>query len=537
MKEIFLLLRIRFLSLFASMVNSEKNKKRGTGTFILMGLLFLFVFALFAFISFGVFATMAFALLAMEGDFSFYFALAAVASLALSLFGSVFATQGELYGAKDNELLLSMPLHPSSVFISRLLLLYLLDVLMGAVIVLPAAAAYFLFVGFSPVTLFAILFYFFLLSLVSLAISCFLGWLVTLITARVKHKNILSTVTMVVFFLLYMALMMGMEDGLLYLEENMGDFVLTLTPYLTVFNWVGHVIVYGDALQGLFFILLSLAIILPVAFFLIRTYTSILTAGRSTARYEYKEKKVKSARPIAALVRKDVARFFGSASYMMNAGIGIIFLPVIVGFLLFSGGETLAALREIEGAEFIFSLLPALVADAFVFMSSMVIISAPAVSLEAKTIDLLKSLPMGGRDILLAKAYAHIVLASPVVVLSALLAGIAIGASFLDTLALILLPLVANAFSAFLGVTFGVIFPKFNYVNEATAIKSGAAVTLTMFSMMGVSLVSAVPPVVLVLLGLPAWVPMLGMTGLLGLGCYLLVRYLGRGGTHRFAAL
>jgi ABC-2 type transport system permease protein len=39
----------------------------------------------------------------------FYFALAGIISFALSFVGSVFATQTQIYDARDNELLLSMP--------------------------------------------------------------------------------------------------------------------------------------------------------------------------------------------------------------------------------------------------------------------------------------------------------------------------------------------------------------------------------------------------------------------------------------------
>lgn len=536
MREILILLRIRFLSLFASLARSSKNKKTKAVGIVAVALLFLFVFLVFGILFFSVFAVMAMAMVDTGADFSFYFALAAVMALLLSLFGSVFATQGELYGAKDNELLLSMPLRPSSVFISRLLLLFLIDLLMGGIVILPAALAYMLFVDLAFLPILAFLLLSLLLSVAALAVSCLLGWLVTLVTARIKHKNILSLVTMVLFFVAYMAVMMTLSESMEHIEENIGAIISSVSPYLTAFSWMGSAIVHGDLLAGLAFCGVCLALILPAAFFLIRTYPAILTMGRATARYEYRERAVKSTKPLYAIMRNDIRRFLGNATYMMNAGIGLIFYLIVPVLLLSSRGE-LIPLLEGELGEIFGTVLPASVIMMLLFFSSTVIISAPSVSLEAKTVWLLKSLPLGGGDILCAKAYAHALLVAPFAAVGGLLCAIALECSVPNALALILLPVAANIFCAFLGVVFGLLFPKFDYITEAAAIKSGAAVLFTMLIMMAVSIATGLPLILLALIGLPMFIPAAVFTLLLLLGAFLLRLYLRRGGARRFARL
>ena len=56
-----------------------------------------------------------------------YFALAGLSCIAISVVGSIFATQSYLYEAKDNELLLSMPIPVSYILASRLLALLVLE--------------------------------------------------------------------------------------------------------------------------------------------------------------------------------------------------------------------------------------------------------------------------------------------------------------------------------------------------------------------------------------------------------------------------
>ena len=106
------LLRVRFRALFHSMLRQSRQKRRhGTGMTVLFILLFAYVGVVFC----GMFALM-FSKLApayhTAGLDWLYFATAGLMALGLSVFGSVFATQSEIYDAKDNGLLLSMPIPP-----------------------------------------------------------------------------------------------------------------------------------------------------------------------------------------------------------------------------------------------------------------------------------------------------------------------------------------------------------------------------------------------------------------------------------------
>ena len=113
------LLRVRFRALFHSMLRQSRQKRRhGTGMTVLFILLFAYVGVVFC----GMFALM-FSKLApayhTAGLDWLYFATAGLMALGLSVFGSVFATQSPIYDAKDNGLLLSMPIPPRTILLSR----------------------------------------------------------------------------------------------------------------------------------------------------------------------------------------------------------------------------------------------------------------------------------------------------------------------------------------------------------------------------------------------------------------------------------
>ena len=63
-----------------------------------------------------------------------YFALAGILAVVLAVVGSVFLTQATLYEAKDNELLLSLPIPPSKILLARMLSLYVQNFLFGGLV-------------------------------------------------------------------------------------------------------------------------------------------------------------------------------------------------------------------------------------------------------------------------------------------------------------------------------------------------------------------------------------------------------------------
>ena len=71
-----------------------------------------------------------------------YMLIMAAVSVALGTFGSVFNTYASLYLAKDNDLLLSMPIPVSVLLTSRLLGVYLMGLLYSGIVILPAVIVY-----------------------------------------------------------------------------------------------------------------------------------------------------------------------------------------------------------------------------------------------------------------------------------------------------------------------------------------------------------------------------------------------------------
>ena len=536
MKQIFLLLGIRFRALAAAMLQGDKKKKAtGIGALILLAFLFGILFLSFGLTFFSFFVVMREAAATAGTDTSLYLSLAAALTLGICLFGSTFTAQSELYQPKDTEFLLSMPLRPSAIFASRLLLLVILNVLYGSVVALPAFLVYCLY-DFTLWGVILFVFYFVLILFVALAISCLLGWLIALISSRIKRKNLMTMVFSLAFFVIYMVAMSSMGTLVEEMDENILGFTAAASPYLVIFAPVGAAILGTDVLSPILFAVISIAAIALVAAVLIRSYITILTANRGGVQYTYREKKAKQSSAFWTLVRRELHGFLGMPMYMLNAGMGLIMTP-IVAVILFSSRADFAFLADPELA-FLAPMLPALIAGASVFLASTVTISASSISLEAKTLWMLKSMPLSPRTVLLAKAAFHALLSAPFFLLFSILAAITFSVGPMDFLFLLLLPQAATLFCALFDATVGFLLPKFDWTNPTVAVKSGAAVLISMLGTMLIGLVSSFVAILPCLFGLPSWLGPMAMTLLLLGGAFGFYAYLSsRAAERRFLRL
>ena len=132
--------------------NAKTNKKRSTAGIIAYILLFA---ALMIGLG-GMFTELSVSLcapLTQAGMGWLYFALMSLLAIFLGAFGSVFNTYSGLYFAKDNDLLLSLPIPVRTLMASRLLTVYLMGLMYSAVVILPAVIVYWVTVSAAPMLL------------------------------------------------------------------------------------------------------------------------------------------------------------------------------------------------------------------------------------------------------------------------------------------------------------------------------------------------------------------------------------------------
>lgn len=218
-----------------------------------------------------------------------YFALMALLATLLGAFGSVFNTYSGLYLAKDNDLLLSMPIPVNTLMASRLLGVYLMGLMYSGVVMLPAVIVYWVATPAPTAAVIGGVLLVFLLSVFVLALSCVLGWLVAKISQKLKNKSFITVVLSLVFFGAYYFFYFKAEDLLQELLRSAAVYGARIKGAAYPLYLLGRVGT-GDITAMLTVSAVILALFAALWVLLRRSFIRIATATGQSAKRAYRER-------------------------------------------------------------------------------------------------------------------------------------------------------------------------------------------------------------------------------------------------------
>ena len=481
------LLKKEFMALTSGITTDRrKGKKRSKAGIIGMGLLFLLIYLSVgaAFMGFSA----AFSVILPERLWLFM-AMSGLSALIISIIGSVFMTYSMLYKAKDNDLLLSLPIPPGKLLLSKIASLYIMSVLFSALAILPALITYWTGGYGSPSAasvVFSIL-SIFLVALLGTALACILGWLVALVVGLFPKKNALTVIATLVFLGAYYFFYFRINTILRNMLANIDVIEGRVSGYIYPFYKMGKGCA-GDVGSFLIFAVICIAVFAIVCYVLSRTFFKIATRTEKTRTVEYKEKRTEAQSVPKALLKKEFKHFLGSPAYLLNCSMGTLFIVVAAVAMIIKRADIVALLDMLkEQLGGVLSGFPIsgyvmlVVAALLCFFSCSNDLTAPSISLDAKTLWLSKSLPVDPMQIFDAKRKMHLLLTViPCLVFLAACAWV----FKMDTMSIVycgVLMILFTYFFADLGLVLGLRFPNLNWTNETMAVKQGTAVVLAIF--------------------------------------------------------
>jgi len=510
--------------------SGKRGKRRSKGMLLLYGLLFLYVGAAVVF-QFAFLMSRLCGPLGNAGLGWLYFAIAGMVATAVAVVLGMFLVQSQLFEARDNEFLLSMPIPVPKILLCRLAPLYVQNFLVEALVLIPAAAVYGAEFGFSVLSaaLFGGLLFF--TPLLGLALTCILGWLTALVSSRTRWKSLVTVLLSLTFLAAYFTLYLRLNEYLGLILQNsrvIGDKVRIAFYPFTLLGRAAE----GNAGAFFLFVLLALGLFAAVCLALAKSFRRIAAGGRG-GRAKYREKPVKLRSTGRALLRKEGRRFWKTPVYLLNCGLGTVFLLVLGAAAVIKKEEALMLLGQVPLPR---ELLPLSACGAVSLMASTNLASAPSISLEGDTLWLLRSLPVSGWQILWGKLRFHLRVTAP----AALLCGLAMDWVLAPTpVAAVLLPVIPALFvllSGELGLLYTLRFPYLDWSTETAAVKQSPAVALALCS--GWGLIAAFAGLYFLTGRIMSPEMFLLLAGvLLAAACLALLRLLKTWGVKRFSEL
>ena len=490
-KMILRLVKLNFSALFAGIFRGYRKKKKTKPiTVILVGLLIIYIVGALG-VMFGTMFYMICAPMFQMGIGWLYFAMAGLLVFALCFVGSIFMVQSQIFSEKDNELLLSMPIKPPAILAGRLVALVIIEYLYAALIIIPVFVVLIITGYISSVPALGIVFYFaaaLLTPLVALAAGCLVGWVVAMISSKMHNRNLPTLILSLVFLAVYFWFCTQMMNNVNTLIANGAEIAEALRRSVFPAYHLGTAIADGNALSFLIFAACAIVPFVLLCYLLSISFVKLATANRVARKVKYREKALRASGARFALLKRELMHLWALPMYILNSMLGAVATVVLAIVLIARPGVLLDPLRQFTALfpGFDMGIAGAIIISALAAINT---VSAPSVSLEGKSLWIVKSLPVRARDVLLAKVGMHIAACGA----PALLAGIAcIAALPMNGIAqpalTFVLPLSITVMFSLLGVTLNLTFPRLDWINPIQPVKQGASCMLTMFG--GMALVA-----------------------------------------------
>lgn len=462
----------------------------------------------------------------------FYFALIGLTVFLFTFMGSVFSTQSIIFNAKDNELLLSMPIPTFYILSSRVILLFILDLFYALVLAIPAIGLYFYQYGFSLKMLAVYIICILLTVVFSAAVTSFFGWLLALISSKMRKGTLFQTLFSILFLAAYMLVFANLQNYITLIVSNGTQIADAFRKYLPVFRFFGTAVSGSEILS---LAALAVCALIPFALsclLISKSFIKITTSKKADKKKKYVEKELSVSSAKVALLRKEISRFFSLPMYILNCGTGIIFMLFFSAFILFKGNDMLYAFSYSASMDFE-SAVPVILCIVFGFCAGMCNSSAVSISLEGSKINVIRSMPIKSDDFFFAKYVSNLIIGSPILMLSVFLSSVGLKIAFADSVSVAVASFAFFALSNFINLFCNTALPRFAWSSEIVVIKQGISVLAAMLTNLATCAI-LFSPYFIMAERISASIYLWAVSGISLIVCIIFIRYFKTGGKTRF---
>ncbi|MEG0711098.1 MAG: hypothetical protein RR448_02500 [Niameybacter sp.] len=394
---------------------------------------------------------------------------------------TIYKVSGTLFGVKDYDTLMALPIPTSYIVASRMIWLYSMNFLFLCVIMLPAGVLYSVMVEGSLIFWVKYIISLICVPLIPIIAGAVIGTIITAIASRFRHTSIVSIIiSMLVVVAIFAATgtIGQVSENLLehvdLLGEMMQSFIQKVYPLALVYG-VG---VCGNNIgRFLSFIGLSLGSFILFAILLGSKYKTIQTGLMSASAHRvYRLGELKGKSSLMGLYQKEIRRYISSTLYVMNTAIGGVMLLVAAVGLCVVDISQLESMLGIPNVD--------------------IYLGQFAISLEGKNLWILKSLPIKIEEIFISKILVQLTVTLPAVLMSGIIIIVVFQLNLIQSVLIFVLPSAYSILMGIMGLIINIKYPRLDWTSEVQVIKQGAA---TMIAMV-IGLLSLVIPSIIIIL-------------------------------------
>lgn len=478
MHKLFLLVRIELKNLLLNNNFALSNKSKKTSGYLLLlvpALIFLYISCAYTYSMIT--------LLPQESQFviPFLMATATFSTLFALLFSSA---SGHLYGFKDFDLLMSLPLTKNQVMASKLVSFMLLGYFYSFFLTIPYIVIYGIY------TQQTILYYllgftgYLFAPMIPLILSSLLSFMIAKIASGSKYSSLINIILTLGMVFCILGFSMKLSDFMNVSFEDATGLSDTIKTYLPFVYYYGNALSKKDIVSLLIYILLSIVPFILFVYGFSKLFVKLnvgFIEGYKVS--DYKMKELKTSGHFISLLKLHFSRYFHSTGYFVNTIVGPLMILIFVIMGKFDSGNTVEMVLELLDIRFILVIISGII----LFCSSMCFITASSISLEGKYFYILKSSPLSAKEICGAKVMLQVIVCFVTSAIGIIMATILYSLSIELMVFALLLTLFSSFFFALFGLIINLEFPKMEWESEVLVVKQSMSSMITMFASMALS--------------------------------------------------
>lgn len=403
----------------------------------------------------------------------------------LTIIEGIYKSSNLLFNCKDDNLLLSLPIKKSTVLFIRIFKYYVFELLYNSLFLLPAMFAYGAFVSvditYYIVSFIAIL----LLPIIPIVISCIIGGISSAFSSKFKFKNIAQIIITMTMLLIIFLSSSNMESLIGTIAENATSINnIICSNYYPASAYI-KLITDFNVQELLIFIIMHLAIFVSAIALLSKIYFK--------TNSQVKEVKTKSKNsnykiivnsPIKAIMKKELKRFINSPVFVINSAFALVLFVVgcIFGALRFE--ETVNTMIGKDISTFITDIklyMPVILFGFICFTSLMSSISSSMISLEGKSFEILKSLPIKPMTIMKGKILTAVLIMFPFILIGDIIIFITFQFSIAKIIEILIASIILPLISGTIGLIINLKYPKMDAENDTEVVKHSMSAFIAVF--------------------------------------------------------
>lgn len=398
---------------------------------------------------------------------------------------TLFRASGTLFYYKDFSIVGPLPIKSQTIFLAKLTVMMLWIFAGSLIFSLPIAGVYFYFSGFDIVRLLFMIVALIVIPLVPILLMSLISLVIGYISSKTRIGVMVQTILILVLLFFVMFFQFGFNSTDNPLTGQTGLITLVQEYYFPL-EWFYNAITNNSALDLIYLVLFNVVLFIGGVYVFERLSLKI---NKTTVKRRLNTKKevvIQTQPLLKTLIKKEFNKFFSLPIYIVNTGLGVIFILILGIASIFIRNVILDYLNNFQffGSSSSMNVLIVLIGF-FGFTVGLTYTPAVSLSLEGKNLWLLRSLPVEPKTIMFSKVLFNIVLVSPVALLTIIFLGFSLELTLIQVFLLALFAVSINVLSSHIFAIFNLFFPKFDFENEHTVIKQSMPVLLASFGGMG----------------------------------------------------